>query len=118
MANIGQIVAALAGGSLLTICTMLLLRLHAYEERAARKRRIDTAVSTILAGVETMRCGWPPDEDALPADAGAAGEARARAHLRLIAGQPPTKPAGRRDSQAPARSSSPSRARRTGHRGR
>lgn len=116
MANTGQIVAALAGGSLLTICTMLFLRLRAYEERAAQRRRIDTAVDAILTGVETVRRGWPPDEDYPEATTGAEAEVHARAHLRLIVGQPPTKPGGRRDSQAPARSSSGVRPKRLGNR--
>ncbi|MFF8034878.1 hypothetical protein [Streptomyces sp. NPDC016626] len=119
MTNTGQIIAALAGGALLAICTMLLFKVRSYERRVEQRRRVDMAVAAILAGVETIRHDWPPDdEDAPEAGIGATDEARARAHLRLVATQPATKPGGRRDSLAPARASVRARARRLRSRGR
>lgn len=108
MANAGQIVAALAGGSLLTICTLLFLKLWSIERRADQQRRIDSAVASVLAGVETFRHrqeGRSPDAAAV-----AAAEVRARGHLRLIATQPLTKPgAGRPGRPAPGRESARTR---------
>ncbi|MGC4912692.1 hypothetical protein [Streptomyces albogriseolus] len=108
MANAGQIVAALAGGSLLTICTILLVKVWAIERRVEQQRRIDTAVAAVLAGVETIRHGnngQPPDSAAV-----AAAEARVRGHLRLITTQPRTKPgAGRPGRPAPGRDSARTR---------
>ncbi|MFZ4143351.1 hypothetical protein ACOZDZ_21865 [Streptomyces griseoincarnatus] len=109
MANAGQIVAALAGGSLLTICTILLVKVWAIERRVEQQRRIDTAVASVLAGVETIRNigegGQPPDAAAM-----AAAEVRARGHLRLIATQPLTKPGtGRPGRPAPGRESARTR---------
>lgn len=109
MVNTGQIVAALAGGALLAICTMLVIKMRAIERRAEQRRRIDTAVAAVLAGVETLRRDWPPD--APEVDASATVVVHARAHLRLVATQPATKPGGRRDSQAPARGTAGSRSR-------
>lgn len=108
MVNVGQIVAALAGGSLLTICTILLVKVWAIERRVEQRRRIDTAVAAVLAGVETIRHGdngQPPDTDAV-----AVAEVRARGHLRLIATQPLAKPgAGRPGRPAPGRDSARTR---------
>lgn len=110
MANTGQIVAALAGGALLAVATMLVLRLRALERRAEQQRRIDTAVSAIVTGVAAFRLDWPPDA-ATPAERGTAAETPPRAHLRLIATPPATKRSGRRDSPAPARGSAGPRSR-------
>ncbi|WP_228915987.1 MULTISPECIES: hypothetical protein [unclassified Streptomyces] len=108
MANAGQIVAALAGGSLLTICTILLVKVWVMERRADQQRRIDTAVASVLAGVESIRHadnGQPPDTAAV-----AAAEVLVRGHLRLIATQPHTKPgAGRPGRPAPGRESARTR---------
>ncbi|MGA5486660.1 hypothetical protein ACPCK1_02665 [Streptomyces pseudogriseolus] len=108
MANAGQIVAALAGGSLLTICTILLVKVWVMERRAEQQRRIDTAVAAVLAGVETIRNngedGQPPDAAAV-----AAAEVRARGHLRLIATQPQRPGAGRPGRPAPGRDSARTR---------
>jgi len=82
---------------------MLLIKLRAIERQAEERRRIDTAVAAVLAGVETIRRDWPPETgpDTLT-DTGTAVEVHARAHLRLLSTQQPTVvQGGRRESQAP-----------------
>lgn len=109
MANVGQIVAALAGGALLAIAAMQGIRLYALSRtgeqrheaerrREERERRIDTAARAVLDGVEAARRRSQPD---------AVVEVRSKAHLRMLVRRPcPEKcsrrgPAGVRAGRSP-----------------
>lgn len=85
MSNIGQIVAALAGGAVLAIAVMLVLKQVHLERQVERQRKIDTATSIILAGVEVFRSDWPPQSSDQEAGLAAGVEVYAKDHLRLIA---------------------------------
>lgn len=85
----GQVVAALAGGALLGIAVVLVVRLHGMQ-RTGHQWRVDTAVRLTLRGVETFRQGGgasrsePPDTPPYEAVV-----VCAKAHLQLLRPQPP-----------------------------
>lgn len=87
MADLAQVVAAVATGALLTVATALAFRLYAIQRRAERERKINAAVTAIVAGVETFR--RPPRADPKNGEGhtpGLAVEVRSKAHLRMLVG--------------------------------
>lgn len=95
--NTGQVVAALAGGALLAIATMLTIRLRTLERRAEQQRRIDTAVDSIVGGIHKARSHYrPPDERPSEEAPDEDAEVHTKAHLRLITPAPSERAAGRR----------------------
>ncbi|MFF5004649.1 hypothetical protein ACFY3G_17680 [Streptomyces phaeochromogenes] len=55
MNDLAQTVAALAGGALLAVASMLLLKLHRLQRRAEQERRIEAAARAAVEAVETFR---------------------------------------------------------------
>lgn len=93
MAEMAQVVAAVAAGALLSLATMLVFKLHSPRRAADRERMINAAADAVVGGVETFRQRVQaslPEENG--SDAGAAQgatEVRSKAHLRMLVSQPP-----------------------------
>jgi hypothetical protein len=98
--NVGQIVAALAGGAIVAIAAMLAVRLWVIERQNEERRRIDTAVQAIVSGVEAFRRSGPPEEGPPAQPPDAAAEVHTKAHLRLVHGARPVRVSGRRQRPA------------------
>lgn len=77
--NVGQVVAAMAGGALLTVAAISVLVLHMVWRRSERERRIEAAVGAVVAGAETFR-----QQAATTSAPQAAQVVHAKGHLRLI----------------------------------
>ena len=77
--NVGQVVAAMAGGALLTVAAIPVLLMHLSQRRRERDRRVAAATDAVLAGVETFR--QQGVTKTLPQ---AAQVVHAKGHLRLI----------------------------------
>lgn len=77
--NVGQVVAAMAGGSLLTVAAIPVLLLHLARRKRERDRRVADATDAVLAGVETFRQQGVTAE--LPR---AAQVVHTKGHLKLI----------------------------------
>lgn len=91
MSDVAQVVAAVSGGALLAVSSMLTVRLHADRRRAEQQRRIDSAVRAVLCSVESTRQerrGRPPTSTSAIPPAPGASDVRSKAHLRLITRPP------------------------------
>lgn len=77
--NVGQVIAAMAGGALLTVAAMPVLLMHLAHRRRERQRRITDATDAVLAGVETLR-----QQDVTKALPQNAQVVHSKGHLRLI----------------------------------
>ncbi|MBK3630399.1 hypothetical protein JHN59_37505 [Streptomyces sp. MBT49] len=113
---VGQIVAAVAGGALLGIAAVFMIKVRTIERRAERQERVDTAVRAVLSGVESFRqdsLDRALEHGSRPGQTtGSAVEVRAKAHLRLMVDRPQHKAPGRGGARSSrrARSASVSRA--------
>jgi hypothetical protein len=85
MADLAQVVAAVAAGALLTVTTTLIFKLHRMQRRADRERRIEAVVSATVSGVDALRqqaraapgrIDSPPPEGTV--------EVHSKAHLRML----------------------------------
>ncbi|MFF6825012.1 hypothetical protein [Streptomyces longwoodensis] len=116
--NTGQVVASVAGGALITIAIMYLLRSAAAERRADRLERqldrqskIDSAADLIMDGVEAFRESQTSAvADSRTREDVEAIEVRVKQHLRLISS--PCAPRGLSHKPRPTRGRGSSRSRR------
>lgn len=89
MADLAQVVAAVAAGALLSVATMLVVRLYGPRRTDDRERMINAAADAVVGGVETFRqqvWATPPQASGsyTPAAEDAATEVWAKAHLRML----------------------------------
>lgn len=84
MADLAQVIGAVATGALLTVAAMLVFRLHS-ERRAERERRVEAAAAATVIGVEALRqqARANPGET-IPRALEGAMEVRSKAHLRML----------------------------------
>lgn len=81
MSELAQVVAAVAAGSLITLNTMLVVKVHHLKRKTARDQRIQDAVRITLDATETFRLqerATRPPADEEPSDTAPGG------HLRLV----------------------------------
>ncbi len=93
MADLAQVIAAVATGALLTVAAGLVLRVYGMQRRAERdgragerERRIEAAVTATVTGVETLRqqARADPGESFLQQAPEGAVEVHSKAHLRML----------------------------------
>lgn len=93
VADHAQVIAAVATGALLTVATMLALRLYGTQRRADRERRIEAAVTNTVIGVETIRQQTRASpEHSTPETPDGFAEVRSRAHLHLLVSEEESHP--------------------------
>ncbi|WP_432032776.1 hypothetical protein [Streptomyces antibioticus] len=107
---LAQVVAATAGGALIAIAGMLAYRLYVVQRRTDEQRRIDSAISAVLEGVEAARRQSQAQTGAAAGSSTAAVDAVEKGHLRLVTGRA-SRGAGRATPRARAARSGPARAR-------
>lgn len=92
MADLAQVIAAVAAGALLTVAAMLAFRAYGVQRRAEqegraeeRERRIEAAATATVTGVETLRQQERADAgESFPQGPEGAVEVHSKAHLRML----------------------------------
>lgn len=89
MADLAQVVAAVAAGALLSMATMLVVRLYGPRRTDDREHMINAAADAVVEGVETfrqqVRAALPETTESDTSTGGdAAREIRSKAHLRML----------------------------------
>lgn len=94
MADLAQVIGAVATGALLTVAAMLVFRLHG-ERRAERERRIEAATAATVIGVEALRQqAQAGPEETIPQAPVSGMEVRSKAHLRMLVTKKTAPPKG------------------------
>lgn len=92
MADLAQVVAAVAAGALLSMATMLVFKLYGPRRAADRERMINAAADAVAGGVETFRqrvqASLPEESGSDAATVQGATEVRSKAHLRMLVNGP------------------------------
>lgn len=89
MADLAQVVAAVAAGALLSVATMLAFKLYGPRRMVDRERMINAAAESVVQDVETfrqqVRASLPEGSgNDAPTAQGATTEVRSKTHLRMV----------------------------------
>lgn len=92
MADLAQVIGAVATGALLTVAAMLVFRVYGGQRRAEREaraqereRRIEAATTATVTGVEALRRRVPAGlGESFPQQPPGTVEVHSKAHLRML----------------------------------